>query len=991
MKNTALKGLLLALPLILKSAAGKYPSVKEKIRQGGNRVVQIGLKNGSVVRHLVFGAGGIASKPGRHPSPDVTIIFKDAATALAMMKPGADRSVIIDAAKNFKVVVKGKDKWISWFMQLMGLVETAPWKYGMPSPDGTIRYTTNSNGGPLFVYVRNGKILRVTPITLEDDDAASWSIQARGRKFTPLRKATVSPHALSIKSSVYSEKRLLYPMKRVDFDPNGERNTQNRGKSGYVRISWDEALDIVAGEISRMKTQYGPGAITIFHPAHHQWGNIGYWLSALLRFGNFIGFTRMGFSPVSWEGWYWGAAHHFGNSLRLGLPGFYGTVEDCLKEAEQIVFWSSDPESTGGLYAAFEATQRRMWAKELGIDFIHIDPHLNNTAQFFGGKWIPIRPGTDPALAIAIMHEWIVNGLYDKKYVAERTNGFEEWRDYVLGVNDGIPKTPEWQEAETGVPAKDVRSLATQWGSKKTYLAAGGLGAGWGGACRSATGSQWARCMILMMAMQGWGKPGVNFGNLQFAAPLDHHFYFPGYTEGGISGELTWSASSINNYCRMPHVLTMNPVKQVLPRQRLPEAILDGKCTWHAWDGSSLEAQFAPVEYPMKGYSPIHMLYRYGSSSLGTMPHSARLIEAYRHPSLEFIVNQSIFMEGEAQFADVILPACTFLERWDIGEWANCGGFLQHNQDQLNHRIFVLQHKCIEPLGESKSDYQIFMDVLERLGTGFMFSEGCSELAWCKRIFDSSDLPKKISWKEFLKKGYYVLPPEEETARDPVDMRWFAEGRSKDVPEMNPLPAGYAEEFGKGLQTQSGKIEFVSKTLARAEPDNPERPALNRYIPQWEGPNIKEIASRFPLQLLSAHPSFTFHTYGDEEDSFLSGIQDHRIEVGGFHYRVIRVSPDDAKTRGIGQHDLVRVFNDRGAVLFAADVSPLIAPGVTKAYTSCAQFDLVSTPKGPVDRGGCINLLTPGRTLEKGTEGIAPNSCMVELEKWEPALMEAAQ
>ena len=81
----------------------------------------------------------------------------------------------------------------------------------------------------------------------------SWTITARGQQILAARRATVSPHALSLKSLVYSDKRILYPMKRVDFDPNGERNPQNRGISGYERISWDEALDIVAGEIRRMK------------------------------------------------------------------------------------------------------------------------------------------------------------------------------------------------------------------------------------------------------------------------------------------------------------------------------------------------------------------------------------------------------------------------------------------------------------------------------------------------------------------------------------------------------------------------------------------------------------------------------------------------------------------------------------------------------------------------------------------------------------------
>ena len=136
-----------------------------------------------------------------------------------------------------------------------------------------------------------------------------------------------------------------------------------------------------------------------------------------------------------------------------------------------------------------------------------------------------------------------------------------------------------------------------------------------------------------------------------------------------------WTGNALNNYQRMPHVLTMNPVKQMVPRQQLPDAIITGHATGYLWDGMSQEAQFAPFTYPMPGYSPIHMIYRYGGSSLSTVTKSGRWVDAYRHESIEFVVNQSIWMEGEAQFADIILPACTSLERWDIGEWSNSGGY----------------------------------------------------------------------------------------------------------------------------------------------------------------------------------------------------------------------------------------------------------------------------------------------------------------------------
>jgi trimethylamine-N-oxide reductase (cytochrome c) len=981
MKRTVVRTILYGLTHVLRHTAKKHAGFREFMCKH-NCTVQIRLKDGSIGRFYVFKNGKIRSDAGIHATPDVVMMFKDLPTALSFLKPPQDMRDIVHAAKQFRVVILGRDDLAVWFMQLLNRIETSKLEFGVAMPDGTVRYTTNTNGGPAFVYVKDGRIVRTGLIEFDAKDAPSWTLRARGKVFTPWRKATVSPHMLTLKSQVYSDRRVLYPMKRVDFDPNGERNTHNRGKSGYVRISWDEALDLVANEIKRQRRKYGPGCMAIQHPSHHQWGNVGYYLSALLRFGNLLGFTRVHHNPDSWEGWYWGAQHHYGNSMRVGIAANYGTVEDCLKECEMIVFWSSDPESTNGVYAGFEGTQRRFWARELGIEFVHIDPHLNPTAQVFGGKWIPIRPGTDPALAAAIMHVWVTEGLYDKEYVSKRTTGFDAWRDYLLGKEDGVPKTPEWQEPETGVPAAIVRALARAWGGKKTYLAAGGMGTGLGGACRNGAGSQWPRAMIYMMAMQGWGKPGVNMGNLQAGTPLDNTFYFPHYAEGGISGELAFTASAINNYVRMPHVLTMNPVKQVIPRQRFPEAIIEGRASGHMWDGSSLESQFTAFQYPMPGYSRVHMLYRYGASAMGTICDSSRFVEAYRHPSLEFIVGQGIYMESEMQMADVILPACTTVERWDISEWAGCGGYVHHATLQLNHRVITLQHKCIEPLGESKSDYQIFLELLSRFGKGALFSEGCSELDWCKRQFDSSDLPRYISWEEFVKKGYYVLPPEAEELRDPVNMRWYAEDRHKDVPEPHPLPADFGEDMGKGLQTQSGKIEFVSSSILRGDPDNPERPALNRYIPARDGLADKERSARYPLLLTSTHSRYSFHTYSDGKDTPINDIEDHRVLIDGRYYWVVRMHPRDARERGIRHHDLIRVFNDRSAVICAANVSPMMMPGVAKTFEASAEYVPARDDKGFVDLGGCINLLTPKRAQAKNTSGMSSSSCLVEIERW---------
>lgn len=956
------------------------PAFKERISEK-NAIVQIKIQDGSAGRYFIFNEGKVKSNKGIHPYPDVSIVFKDLKTALELMSPKKDRLGQINAMKSFKMAMIGNDAVGVWFVQTLNMLEQQGWKFGTAMSDGTHRYTNVTLGGPVFVYVKDDKIIRITPIEFDKNDADSPTITAKGKDFTPPRKTTLSPHGVASKSMVYSDKRLLYPMKRVDFDPNGERNIENRGTSGYERISWDEALEITANEIKRMKQQYGKGAIGVSHGSHHQWGNINYWLSSAYRFWNAIGHTRFELNPDSWEGWFWGASHHWGNSMRLGSPDIYGTVEDCLQNAEFMVFWSSDPETTSGCYAGFEGTVRRQWAQELGIKMVHIDPYHNHTAALFGGKWFPIKPGSDPAMAFAIAHVWLTENLYDKEYVNKRTTGFDKWTAYVLGEEDGEPKTPEWQEQETGIPAKDVRALAREWANKKTYLAAGGAGNSLGGACRSANGIDWTRTITCLMAMQGMGKPGINMGNLATAMPHNFSFYFPGYGEGGISGELEFTASSVNLYQRMPHLPSKNSSDQRVHRLDLPESIIEGKSSGYMMDPKSIEGQFRKFEYPAPGHAPIRMMYKYGGSAISTMPEGGRYARAYRHSNLEFVVNQSIWHEGETKFADIIFPVCTNFERLDIGEWASPGGVALDMHGQTNHRMIVLQHKCIEPLGESKSDFTIFSDLASKLDLGSYFTEGCSDIDWAKRMYEGSDLVKAVSWKEFMKKGYYLVPTEEEKLRAPTAMKWFAEGRKKDVPETLPVPSEYAGKFGEGLATQSGKFEFECSSLKRFDANDKERPPLPRYRTPWEGPNTTELYEKYPLQLVSPHSRYSFHTQGDGKNSYINEIKDHRVEINGYRYWIIRLNKTDADARGLKALDLAEVYNDRGSVICAVHITERISASMVHSYQASAEYDPVGVPGESTDRGGCMNLLTPNRRQAKKTSASAYNNTLVEVRK----------
>jgi trimethylamine-N-oxide reductase (cytochrome c) len=858
------------------------------------------------------------------------------------------------------------------------------------------RLTNGTTGGPVFVDVQDGKIIRLTPIELDADDKGDWTIEARGRSFTSPRKTTLAPHAQAQRSLVYSPKRILTPLKRVDFDHKGERNTHNRGVSGYEPITWDAALDIIADEITRCRHDDGPGSILTTESSHHLWGNIGYRHSAYNRFLNLMGFAHAAHNPDSWEGWHWGAMPMWGNSHRLGIPEQYDLLEDALKHSEMVVFWSADPETTGGgIYSAFESTIRRYWMKELGIKMVFVDPYFNHTAELFSDKWFAPRLGTDVAFGLAIAHTWLVEGTYDKEYIAERTTGFDEWRDYVLGTSDNVPKTPAWAESECGIPAREIRALAREWGAKKTMLAAGGLG-GWGGACRAATGNEWARTMVALAAMQGYGKPGSNIWGTSQGAPSDCSFVFPGYAEGGISGDPEKSAAAYRWLYRMfPHGSGAHPTVnvhdstegQAIPRLRIPEAMMHERFEWRGkgFSGSSIESQMQKYQYPAPGYPFISMYWRYGGSFIGTMQETNRYVKAYREGKVPFVVNQSIWFEGEAKFADVILPACTNFERWDISEFGNCSGYIPDNHCQTNHRVIVFQKKCIEPLGESKSDYDIFTAVCERMGIGDLYTDGGrDEYDWCKAYFAATDLPTCITWEEFEKKGYFVVPMPDDYTPTPA-MRWFAEGRKRDTPDWGPRPGD--TEGLHGLQTASGKIEFVSSALKRLEMDvvDPERPPLGpQYIPSWEGHHTEELYGSYPLQMVSPHPRFSFHTMGDSKESWLNDVKDHRVrKEDGHFYWVMRLNPNDARARGIADGELVRAFNDRGSVILAAQLTERLAPGTVHCYESCADYLPLGEPGASPDIAGCINILTNKRFITPTSTAMSNNSCLIQVEKWE--------
>jgi len=812
-----------------------------------------------------------------------------------------------------------------------------------------------AGGTPVFVHVKDGRIIRIRPMVFKEDEAKPWSIKVGNRVFNAPKKAHGAPWDISVRRRVYNPDRVKYPLKRVGYEPGGKGSTENRGKGEFVRISWDEAMDIATDELNRMKETYGNSSILTIASGHESTGFLnGHGvIRRALRFWG--GATSMIRNPDSWEGWYWGAEHVWGFDGSCGISSWMDLLEDTMQNSEMSIFWSYDLEQSG-LIGGQDKSRWLLWLKELGKKMVFIAPDLNYTAGTKADKWIPIRPGTDAALASAIAYVWIDEDTYDDEYVHTHGVGFNKWKDYVVGNEDGIPKTPEWAESITGVRAPVTRALAREWASKRTHLAIR-----YGGACRTPYSTEWARMMVYLQTMQGLGKPGVNINPLASVAPIDTRLHtrmpFKGH---GESCMFDWIAT----------VNPENPVKQTIHQPLVPEAICNPPVSWYGGKiGGPVEEQFVKFTYPAPGSSEIHMIWADTVSNVTNWNNTHRWMEAFRNPKIETIVAQSAFLENDALFADIVLPICTQLEREDFSYLGllsirsrKDAPWVEGRGCDVNNFIVIYMKKCIEPLYESKSDYEICRLVAKRLGVENEYTEGNTEEDWIRKLFESSLASEYTSFEEFKEKGYYVFKFPDEWTRHP-GLRGFY-------------------ETSKGLNTPSGKIEFYSQRLAENFPNDVERPPTARYIAEGETHQESLSSNRainYPLLMLSPHPRYRFHSQ-HETVSWLWEIPTYKVPRDGCYYEPVWIHPKDAEDRSIKQGDFVRIFNERGSVVHAAYLTERMMPGVVRA---CNGIGYKQVENGKPNVMLPINVITPFNTTSKNAFGIAVNAFLVQLEKWE--------
>jgi molybdopterin guanine dinucleotide-containing S/N-oxide reductase-like protein len=797
------------------------------------------------------------------------------------------------------------------------------------------------------VDVKDGKIIRIRPLHYDwqyrPEEFNPWKIEARGQTFEPTMKTLIPPLTLSYKKRCYSPNRIRYPLKRVDFDPKGDRHTENRGKSRYVRISWEEALDIVSAEIQRIKEKYTTKAIFYQSDCHgenktvHASHGCGRRLLKILG-----GYTLQVRNPDSWEGWVWGGKHVWGMEPVGQQVPQANVMSDIAEHSELLLFWGCDQETTPWGWSGQMASRLSYWFTDLGIRQIYIAPDLNYAAGVHADRWIPIRPNTDAALYLAIAYVWITEGTYDKDYVATHTHGFEKFAEYVLGKEDGVPKTPQWAAGITGVPARIATALAKLWASKRTSVVIGNGGPG----IRGPYSTEPARLQILLLAMQGLGKHGVNQVKMLEWGMFDRRGQYP-----------------LPKAIMRPHLragyrggFIADTNDSFIPKTLVPDAILNPPVSWYGCESETTnrENQFRKYTYPMENCPEIHMVWTDSPCWVTCWNEGHRIVKAFRDPKIEFIMAQHPWLENDCLLADIILPVNTVFEEDDIS-FDNLSG---------QYTVIFPEEKCIESIGESMSDYEIVCAIAERLGVAEEYTGGKSIDEWIKEGFDNSRVQDMITWEKLKEKKYYVVPVSPDWKEDPPGLKPFY-----DDPIANPL------------RTPTGKIEFESVGLMEHFPDDDERPPVPHWIPYGESHQeslLHPRAEKYPLLICTNHPRWGVHA-NHEDITWLREVPTCKVKgPDGYQYQPVWINPRDAAARSISSGDVVRVYNERGTVLAGAYVTERIMPGVV-SQDHGAKYDPIVP--GEIDRGGAINAISPRKTTSRNACGMAVSGFLVEVER----------
>ncbi|MGI6216262.1 MAG: molybdopterin-dependent oxidoreductase [Coriobacteriales bacterium] len=802
------------------------------------------------------------------------------------------------------------------------------------------------------VDVKDGKVLRVRPLRYDKaftrKELNPWVMEHKGLRFEEPTKSLIPPFSAAYKKHAFSKHRIPYPLKRVDWDPNGDRHPENRGTSKFVRISWDEATDIIASELKRQYELYGPGSILLQQDGHGETKIVHPSHGCMVKLCEIMGgSTIQARQPDSWEGWYWGAKHTWGiEPLGQGYDG--NLVWDITKNSGMVLYWGCDNETTTWGWGGQMPSRVSFWWTKCGIKSVFICPDLNYSAAVHADKWIPVYPNTDLALQMGIAYVWMTEGLYDRDYIDTHTVGFD-WLEYEVlqGGESGVPKTPEWASERCGVPSRTIKALAREWHRVPTSTAH----CNGGSYIRSCYAHEPGRMEVCLLAMQGLGKPGRNFMKfIEWNIYENDRFNPMPRDVFKVTGWAGYNASMLQNQDRF------------IPKTLIPEGIMAEKpFSWygHVICMAEREDQFLKFQFPREKEDGtlepyLHMLWSDAPCWSTCWNGGNEYIKALRSDKLEFVLYQHPWLENDVLYGDIILPITSRFENDDCAI---------DNQGGLWNSVIKCD-KCVEPKGEAKSDWEAVQAIAEKLGLLEEYTEGRTVEDSIRLTFEHSNLEETETYEEFCERGIAISP--------------HAKGWENDSPGLFDF---YSNPKRYPLPTPSGLIEIYSTALAEHFPDDKERMPYPHYIadsPRFHEYRESEKAKKYPFLLVTNHPRWRIHANFDDNSWFREIETCKVVGPDGYAYEPVWVNPVDAERLGLENGDIVKVENDRGWTMGGVYITERIMPGAV-LQDHGAETDPIEP--GVSDRGGANNLIAPKETTSQNAAGEVTSGYLVNIEK----------
>jgi anaerobic dimethyl sulfoxide reductase subunit A len=699
----------------------------------------------------------------------------------------------------------------------------------------------------------------------------------------------------SYRQRLYSAERLLYPMMRV-----GER-----GEGKFKRVSWDEALDFVATKMLEIKNTYGPQALLdqsyagasygVLHKSDQIEGLLG-------RFLGMFGCRTNSWSVPSYQGTTTSSRWTFGTIED-------GNEDDTYAQSSLMIMWGWNPAYT---FHGGNTFYYMRLAKQRGCKFVLVDPQYTDSAATYDAWWIPIKPNTDAAMMAGMANYIFTNNLQDQAFIdrfcmgmdagtmpgwaANTANGRENFKDYILGHYDGTPKTPEWASGICGVSADDIRKLAHMYATTKPAA----LKASWAPG-RNAFGEQYNRMAAALQAMTG------NIGVLG------------GCAEGVGKA---WHAEAV----AYPYDQWSNIWFASIKSDRWAHVVLNYP------NVTREEAGLWPRDDQLDGVVPnIRGIFWQGSNWFNQLTNINKEVQAIKKLDLVVCMDSTITPSG--LFADVLLPVATHFERHDTAlPW-------------YKGHYYIHRPKVIEPMGESKTDFQIFTELAYRIGEKDPQGYGMFGRTYNPKADRSYFLHNDVVDEAYLKDWWHSVQSHQH-----VDMSW-EEFKSYGIYKfkLDKPHVAFRDQIENGARfhTPSGKIEILCTELAHIDDWTKTRygyhvPSIPKWIEPWESLNSPKT-TKYPFHLVSPHPRWRTHSIFNN-CSWLRETYEQEVTINA----------SDAKRLGIRTGDTVEVWNERGRVVVPAYVTERVMPGVAVLHEGV----WIDLDENGVDRAGNPDMLT---------------------------------